>query len=357
MVAELTVNLGQRSYRIICGPGLLEQAGVLLAELKLSRRCLIVTNPVVGPLYAPRVEESLAGAGFNPKVVTVPEGEEAKTLAVAARLYDAALEAGLDRGSAVIALGGGVVGDVAGFVAATLLRGVPFIQLPTTLLAQVDASVGGKVAVNHPLGKNLIGAFYQPRLVAADLATLRTLPPREVRAGLAEVIKYGVIAEADFFAYLENNLEAALNLDPAVLTEIVYRSCRIKARVVEADERESGLRAILNFGHTVGHALEALTGFKELHHGEGVAIGMVAASRLAQRRGWLQAGEVGRLIDLLKRAGLPVEMPSLDRGALLTAIGRDKKIKDGTLHMVLPRSIGKVEVVPVGLKELEAVLA
>jgi 3-dehydroquinate synthase len=356
MPRELIVDLGARSYRILCGAGLLEQTGFLLAGLKLSPSCLLVTNATVGPLYASRVEASLQEAGFNSQTVVVPEGEAAKSLAVAARLYDAALEAGLDRQSAVIALGGGIVGDVAGFGAATFLRGVPFVQIPTTILAQVDASVGGKVAVNHPLGKNLVGAFHQPRLVVSDLATLATLPLREVKAGLAEVIKYGVIADAGFFAYLEEKVAAALALEPAVLAEIVYHSCLIKAHIVEKDECEGGLRAILNFGHTLGHALETLTGYGALHHGEAVAVGMVAAARLAQARGWLAAVEVGRLLNLLKQTGLPVAIPPLEQESLLKAIERDKKTRGGTLHMVLPRRIGKVEVVPVSLEELKTVL-
>ncbi|WP_406676383.1 3-dehydroquinate synthase [Moorella sp. ACPs] len=356
MAGELKVDLGERSYKIICGSGLLKQTGTLLKNLDLAAPCLVVSNAIVAGHYWPTLEQSLKAAGFQPHLALVPDGEEAKTLKVAAELYDAALAAGIERGAAIMALGGGVVGDVAGFVAATWLRGVPFIQIPTTLLAQVDASVGGKVAVNHPRGKNLIGAFYQPAAVIADLDTLATLPPREVRAGLAEVIKYGVIMDAGFFTYLEDHLEGALNGEEGILETIVLRSCALKAEIVARDERESGLRAILNFGHTIGHAVEAVTGFTAYRHGEAVAMGMAAAARLAVRRGMFSEAEVGRLVRLLQRAGLPVDLPAVDPAAFQAALGHDKKIRQGLLRMVLPERLGRVQVTPVSLEEIMAVI-
>lgn len=352
MAGQLQVELGERSYPIYCGSGLLEQLGELLTPLDLGRRCLVVTNPVVASLYGPKVKESLEKAGFISLFKEVPEGEEAKSLSAAAELYDLALDVGWERRCSIIALGGGVVGDLAGFVAATLLRGVPFIQLPTTLLAQVDSSVGGKVAVNHPRGKNLIGAFYQPQLVVADLDTLKTLPEREMRAGLAEVIKYGVIYDAGFFSYLEEHLEQALAGEAKVLEKIVLYSCRIKAEVVAQDEEERGLRAILNFGHTAGHALEAATNFNVYRHGEAVAVGMVVAARIAVNRGMFDTGNLERLQKLLKRAFLPTEMPSLDREAFLAALMRDKKVRDGRLRMVLPVELGRVKIMEVEAEEL-----
>jgi len=307
---------------------------------------------VVASLYGPKVKESLEKAGFISLFEEVPDGEEAKSLGAAAELYDLALGVGWERRCPVIALGGGVVGDLAGFVAATLLRGVPFIQVPTTLLAQVDSSVGGKVAVNHPRGKNLIGAFYQPRLVVADLDTLRTLPERETRAGMAEVIKYGVIFDAGFFSYLEEHLEEALAGDTKVLEEIVLRSCRIKAEIVAWDEEERGLRAVLNFGHTAGHALEAATGFKRYRHGEAVGVGMVVASRLAVARGLFAEASLERLEGLLVRAGLPTRMPPLDWEAFAAALIRDKKVRHGKLRMVLPVELGRVTLAEVEEEEV-----
>nr|WP_277998812.1 3-dehydroquinate synthase [Moorella sulfitireducens] len=349
--------MGERSYSIYCGSGLLKETGRLLKKLDLAPSCLVVSNAVVAGHYWPTLELGLNAAGFHPHLVLVPDGEEAKTLKVAAELYDAALAAGLERRAAIIALGGGVVGDVAGFAAATWLRGVPFIQIPTTLLAQVDASVGGKVAVNHPRGKNLIGAFYQPAAVIAALDTLATLPPREVRAGLAEVIKYGVIMDAGFFAYLEDHLDGVLQGNEGVLETIVLRSCALKAEIVARDEREGGLRAILNFGHTIGHAVEAATGFATYRHGEAVAMGMIAAARVAVRRGMFSEGETGRLVELLQRAGLPVELPALDPAIFREALGHDKKILQGRLRMVLPERLGRVQITPVSLEEVMAVIS
>jgi 3-dehydroquinate synthase len=258
-------------------------------------------------------------------------------------LYDYALENGLERQSAVVALGGGVIGDLAGFFAATYMRGVPFIQVPTTLLAQVDSSVGGKVGVNHPKGKNMIGCFYQPRLVFTDVATLRTLPRRELRAGLAEVIKYGVIWDEGFFCFLEKNLEGVFDLDQQVLTKIVRNSCAIKAEIVEKDEREAGLRAILNFGHTVGHAIEAITEYRVYRHGEAVALGMVVAATIAVRRGLLAPELKKRLVSFLERAGLPTGVPAFGE-ELLEIMKKDKKVQRGRIRFVLPLALGQVEI-------------
>lgn len=343
---QVYIDLGPRSYYIYIGSGLLSRLGAYLQNIEVTRKALLVTNPVVGSLYGAAAAASLAGAGFQVVRAEIPDGEEYKNLDKAAELYDLAYAHGLDRRSPVVALGGGVIGDLAGFVAATYLRGVPFVQVPTTLLAQVDASVGGKVAVNHPRGKNIIGAFYQPRLVLADLDTLKTLHPREIRAGLAEVIKYGVIADRDFFGWLEENLERLLTLEPGPLARAVAASCRIKARVVQEDETEQGRRAILNFGHTVGHAIEALTGYTLYRHGEAVAVGMAVAVRLAVALGMLPEGEAARVVSLIRRAGLPLAIPAeLTPDALLGSMRRDKKVLAGRLTFVVPVAIGQVEVV------------
>jgi len=352
MAGKLQVDLGERSYNIYCGQGLLEKLGLLLEPLDVAKRCLVITDEIVAPLYLSQAIQSLEAAGFTPLVKQVPPGEEAKSLKIASEIYDIALDAGWERRCPVLALGGGAVGDLAGFVAATLLRGVPFVQLPTTLLAQVDSSVGGKVAVNHPRGKNLIGAFYQPCLVVADLSTLRSLPARELSSGLAEVIKYGMIYDALFFTYLEENVEKALEGEEEVLEKIVLRSCEIKAQIVAQDERERDLRAILNFGHTVGHALEAVTEFKIYRHGEAVAIGMMVATRIALRRGLISAEIIERLEKLLRRTFLPVEMPEVDIESFLKALIRDKKVRDGKVRMVLPVGLGQVQIMEVDTREI-----
>lgn len=345
-MTEVRVELGPRSYPIYVASGSLGKLGRIAQEHLTGRRILVVTNPVVAGLYGEVVKQSLAEAGFWVGEAQVPDGEEYKTLATVAGLYDAAFTNGLERGDAVLALGGGVIGDIAGFLAATYMRGVPFAQVPTTLLAQVDSSVGGKVGVNHPGGKNLIGAFYQPRFVLIDPDTLATLPSREVRAGLAEVIKYGVISDAGFFSWLEVNIDRLLNLEPAALEHAIAVSCRLKATVVSADETEAGLRAILNFGHTVGHALEAVTGYQRFIHGEAVAIGMVAAARLAVHLGYFELPEAERLTELLLRAGLPTEVPAdIVPEVLLETMRRDKKVAADRLTFVLPEAVGRVRVV------------
>jgi len=345
---EVTVNLGaSRSYPIFLGEGILPGLGDETRKRVTGGRVLVVTNPTVGSLWGREAERSLAEAGFAVYRAEIPDGEEYKTLDTAAHLYDRAFEAGLDRSCAVVALGGGVVGDVAGFTAATYMRGVPLVQVPTTLMAQVDSSVGGKVAVNHPRGKNIIGAFYQPVLVLADVGTLRTLPGRELRAGIAEVIKYGVISDAAFFGWLEENLERLLKGDPEALTYAVEMSCRIKARVVEADETEQGLRRVLNYGHTFGHALEALTGYRVYVHGEAVAVGMVAAAKLSVLLGLLDEESYSRIEQLVRRAGLPADIPAdLSFEAALTCMERDKKAQDGRITFVLPEAVGRVGFYP-----------
>ncbi|MFN3429358.1 MAG: 3-dehydroquinate synthase, partial [Candidatus Sericytochromatia bacterium] len=310
-------------------------------------------------LYAEPVLAALNQADWEPRLAVVPAGEGSKSLAEAARLYDAAVEAGLKRHHPIVALGGGVVGDLAGFIAATYQRGVPFVQVPTTLLAQIDSSVGGKVAINHPSGKNLIGAFYQPRLVLADTATLLTLSEREYLAGLGEMVKYGVIMDPGFFARLEAEVPRLLARDLPLLNALVRRCCELKAEVVQEDERETagGRRAILNFGHTVGHAIEAIAGYGTVLHGEAVAIGMVAEGRLAVRRGLWKDAEQDRLERLLAALGLRTELPDLDGGALLTAMGRDKKNLDKGITFVLPTAMGEVVVQAMGAREVEPVLA
>jgi 3-dehydroquinate synthase len=302
-----------------------------------------VTQPAVAS-HAGRVAGSLRGAGFDPVVLEVPEGEEAKSLREAERLWDGFLAHGIDRASPVVAVGGGVVGDLAGFAAASFMRGVPVVQVPTTLLAQVDASIGGKVAVNHPRGKNLIGAFHQPRLVLIDPETLRTLPEREYRSGLAEVVKTGAALNADLFAALEGGLDPLRRRDPDFLETVVAACCAEKARIVEQDEREeTGVRMVLNYGHTVGHALEVLSGYRRWLHGEAVAIGMAAAGRLAVRVGWTDARIADRQDALLQGVGLPIRFSGIDPRQVADALRHDKKARDGRVPFVLLRGLGRAE--------------
>ncbi|MDT8901797.1 3-dehydroquinate synthase [Anaeroselena agilis] len=343
-MAEVNVNLPGGGYAIYIEPGGLDLLGERISRLNLGDRALVVTDAVVADLYGERALAALRRAGVRAGLAVIPPGEESKSLAAAEGLYTQAIEGGLDRRSPIIAVGGGVVGDLAGFVAATYLRGVPFIQVPTTLLAQVDSSVGGKVAVNHPAGKNLIGAFYQPRLVVADVAVLATLPARELASGLAEVVKYGVIADAAFFAWLGANSEAILARDAGVLGEIVRRSCEIKAAVVEQDEKESHLRMILNFGHTIGHAVEAATGFARYTHGEGVAIGMYGAALLASLLGRCGRETVENVAALLGRFGLPTAARGCRAEDLTAYLARDKKSIGGVVNWVLPDGIGRVTI-------------
>jgi 3-dehydroquinate synthase len=347
------VALGDRSYSILVGGGLLAQTGRQIAALMPSGRITVVTNPTVAALYLAPVIASLGEAGYQALSIEIADGEEHKNLTTLSSIYDRLLEDGVDRGSAILALGGGVVGDVAGFAAATILRGVPYVQLPTTLLAQVDSSVGGKTGINHARGKNLIGAFYQPRLVLCDIETLATLPRREFLAGLAEVIKYGVILDPQLFVLIEEQLDAILAHDRDLLIRIVTRSCELKAMVVGRDEKESDYRAILNFGHTMAHAVENLTAYNTYLHGEAVALGMVAAARISHARGRCAADVVLRLERLLERAGLPVRIPaSLAANQLVEAVERDKKSRDGKVKFVCVDEIGRASFEPLTTAEI-----
>jgi 3-dehydroquinate synthase len=339
------VPLGSRSYVIKVGTELLARLGAECAALKLGHRCAVITDANVGRRYAKAAVKSLAKSGFAPLVVTIRAGEKSKRLAVVEECQDQLAAHRLERQSFIVALGGGVVGDIAGFVAATYLRGIPFVQAPTTLLAQVDSSVGGKTGVNLRAGKNLVGAFYQPRLVLCDLETFATLPKREYISGLAEVIKYGIIYDAVLFAQLERNLPKLLERDTAALTAVVARCCEIKAAVVGEDETESGLRAILNFGHTIGHALETSAGYGKFLHGEAIAIGQVAAARLSQKVLGLPSNDVKRIEELFRQAGLPValRLNAARRRKLLTAMQLDKKASGGEVKFVLAEKLGRVK--------------
>jgi len=343
-LVTVDVELGERRYPIWIGAGLLDDAALWRASLR-GRHVLVVTDAHVAPLYLERVREGLAA--FSHAAIVLPAGEEAKSLDTTARVLDALAAMGASRDCTVVALGGGVVGDLAGFAAATWMRGVDFVQMPTTLLAMVDSSVGGKTGVNLPAGKNLVGAFHQPRAVIADTATLATLPPREYRAGLAEVVKYGAIGDAAFFAWLEAHVDALNAHDPAALAEAIAVSCRHKAGVVARDERETGERALLNFGHTFGHAIEAASGYGSVLHGEAVAIGMVLAARASERLGRAPAADTDRLDTLLRKLGLPTTLPAgSDADALLARMRLDKKNVSGRLRLVLWRGIGRAEIVP-----------
>jgi 3-dehydroquinate synthase len=341
----VNVSLGERSYPIFIGHGVLSELGGLCARLELGRRCAIVSDTRVARRYGRAAISSLKGAGFDAVLVTVPPGETSKSLKMMERCYDELARHRLERKSFVVALGGGVVGDLAGFVAATYLRGISFVQVPTTLLAQVDSSVGGKVGVNLKAGKNLVGAFHQPRLVLCDLATLMTLSTREFRAGLAEVIKYGIIYDEALFARLERDLPLLLKRDAKVLAEVVARCCEIKAEVVAQDETETGVRAILNFGHTIGHAIEAVSGYGKYLHGEAISIGQVMAAALSVRASSLQTGDAARIARLFFRAGLPtsIKLTVARQRALIDAMRLDKKVSGGEVKFVLARRIGHVE--------------
>ena len=337
MTETLRIELGERSYPILIGDGLLRDREALAAAIA-ARDLLVVTNDVVAPLYLAPLEAALAGRRVAS--VVLPDGEAHKTLATVARIFDALVAARMNRDACVLALGGGVVGDMAGFAAACYQRGVDCVQLPTTLLAQVDSSVGGKTGVNHPGGKNLIGAFHQPRAVLADVSALRTLPPRELRAGLAEVIKYGLIADEPFLAWIERHLDDLLALERDAIVYAVRRSCELKSAIVAADEREHGRRALLNLGHTFGHAIETAAGYGEWLHGEAVAAGMLVAADLSRRLGWLCDEDVARLAGLLRRAGLPLEPPALGAARALELMGMDKKVLQGRIRLVLMRRLG-----------------
>lgn len=342
MIERVNIELGERSYPILIGSGLLRDPALLQSLIK-TRDILIVTNETIAPLYLEQVTATLGERRISSLIL--PDGEQYKTLDSYARILDALVQARMNRDAAVIALGGGVVGDMAGFAAASYQRGIDYIQVPTTLLAQVDSSVGGKTAVNHPQAKNMIGAFYQPRCVIADTATLATLPDREYRAGIAEVVKYGLIYDAAFFDWLESNADAlAARTDTAVM-HAIKRSCEIKAAVVGVDEREQGLRAILNLGHTFGHAIETATGYGTWLHGEAVAAGMVMAADMSARLGWLPATDLDRARRLLTRFGLPIEAPRIGAARGLELMGMDKKVLDRRLRLVLMRKLGQADIV------------
>jgi 3-dehydroquinate synthase len=336
----LTVNLGQSHYPIHIGPGLLNRADLIAPHLMLPE-VAIVTNDTVAPLYLAPLQDALSSAGIKSFAITVADGETHKNRDSLNHIHDALLTQRCERKTTVIALGGGVVGDLAGFAAATFLRGVPLIQIPTTLLAQVDSSVGGKTGINHPLGKNLIGSFHQPRLVLADTLTLNTLPAREFRAGLAEVIKYGLIRDLPFLDWLETHLDALNQRDPTLLAQAIYSACRNKAEVVALDEFETnGQRALLNLGHTFGHAIEAGMGYGAWLHGEAVAAGTLLAADVSTRMGWLGDADVTRVTQLFSRAGLPIQAPDLGAARYLELMGSDKKVEAGRIRYVLLKSLG-----------------
>ncbi|MGR8933930.1 MAG: 3-dehydroquinate synthase [Gammaproteobacteria bacterium] len=343
----LNVALGERSYPIYIGSELISENKGLLRKHIRSMQVLIVSNATVAPLYLSSILNALNG--LQVATVVLPDGEQYKNLDVTGKIFDALLEHRFSRTATLIALGGGVIGDMGGFAAACYQRGIAFIQIPTTLLAQVDSSVGGKTGVNHPLGKNMIGAFYQPLCVLADTAVLDTLDDRQLSAGIAEVIKYGLVRDVEFFDWLENNLAALLRRDQQALAFAVERSCRNKAEVVAADEKESGIRAILNLGHTFGHAIETGCGYGQILHGEAVAIGTCQAADLSRRMGWLDVADVNRIISIFRSAGLPVKPPpALDSKRFLELMAVDKKNVDGKLRLVLLECIGKATL-PVGV--------
>jgi 3-dehydroquinate synthase len=336
----LTVDLGDRSYPIHIGPGLLSQRDLIVPHL-LQKRVMVVTNTTVAPLYLAQLTATLESAGVKVAKVVLPDGEAYKNWETLNLIFDALLTDRAERKTTLIALGGGVIGDMTGFAAACYQRGVPFVQIPTTLLSQVDSSVGGKTGINHPLGKNMIGAFYQPKVVLADTDTLQTLPARELSAGLAEVIKYGLIWDAEFLAWLEANMDKLRALDADAIAHAIYRSCEIKAQVVGEDEREGGIRAILNLGHTFGHAIESGMGYGNWLHGEAVAAGMVMATQTSQRMGWLTEADVERSRALIRAAGLPDVAPDLGVDTYLEYMGHDKKVEGGRMRFVLLKKLGE----------------
>jgi 3-dehydroquinate synthase len=344
---KVTVDLGDRSYSILINYNSIDRLGIEIRDLLQPSQVVVISDRTVAALYSERLLKSLSNAGVRTTCITFPAGESSKCLSEYARILDQMIEAGMDRKSAVVALGGGVTGDLVGFASASYMRGIAYIQAPTTLLAMVDSSVGGKTGIDHRLGKNLIGAFYQPRLVFVDPMTLDTLPAVEFRSGMAEVVKHGVIRDADYFALLEEKADAIMKRDPETIEYVIARSCQIKAEVVGGDEREAGLRAILNFGHTAGHAIEALCDYKGYRHGEAVAIGMMIASQIAHEVCGFSRQDVDRLHDLLRRMGLPTDLSEnqkLSSVAILNAMYGDKKTEHRTLRFVLPRQIGATRI-------------
>ncbi|BAZ38491.1 3-dehydroquinate synthase [Calothrix sp. NIES-4101] len=347
MTCVINVNLPTQSYEIAIAPGTLDSLGEYMGKLHLGKKVLVVSNPTVFSLYGETAIASLKNTGFQVSTCILGDGESYKNLDSIKKIYDLALENRLERSSTMVALGGGVIGDMTGFAAATWLRGINFVQVPTTLLAMVDSSIGGKTGVNHPQGKNLIGAFYQPQFVLIDPDVLQTLPVREFRAGMAEVIKYGIIWNAEFFAQMEasSRLDAMESITPELMESILKLSCQAKADVVGEDEKEAGLRAILNYGHTIGHAVESLTGYTQVIHGEGVGIGMVAAGEIALSLGMWTAEETARQNHVIAKAGLPTQLPDgLDIEAIIDALQIDKKVKAGKVRFILPTKIGAVTI-------------
>lgn len=351
------VELGQRTYDISITNGSLGSVGPLLKSLDLGNRIVIVTNTTVAPLYLDTVQSSLQKAGFDVSRIILPDGEQFKNLDTMRLIYDELMELGLDRSSALIALGGGVIGDMTGFAAASFLRGIRFVQIPTTLLAQVDSSVGGKTGINLTGGKNMVGSFYQPAAVVIDPLVLETLPASELSAGIAEVVKYGIIRDLDFFCFLETNIDLILQLDSEAVSTVISRCCSLKADITSRDETEKGIRAHLNYGHTIGHAVETLTAYSEYLHGEAVAIGMVAAARLSRLLGCCGSEDVERIEDLIRAARLPVKVPTFSAGEYIQAMQKDKKKTGTEINFVLLKSIGEVFLQPVTEEQLRTLLA
>ena len=342
---RLTIDLADRSYDILIGRNLLSRVGALVSEILSPSRVVVLTHPSIQSLYGDTLSASFKVLNCPSHILEIPEGEASKSLSQAEKIFDKLMEWQCDRSTLLVAMGGGVIGDLCGFIAATYMRGVPFIQIPTSLLAQVDSSVGGKTAVNHPRGKNMIGAFYQPKRVVIDLDTLQSLPEKEFKAGLAEIIKHGVIEDPELFAYLETHTEEIAAHKTECLERIIATSCEIKARVVEKDERESRYRMVLNFGHTIGHAIEALTGYAKLKHGEAVAIGMVQAAKLSRQTGRCSDAVVDRIARLIERFGLPTQLPRLDKEAIVQALYLDKKTTHKNIRFILVKDVGSIEIV------------
>ncbi len=343
---NIKVNLDERSYTIYIDAGLLKNVGNILTEAGIGQNVVVITNPKIGYFYTDILVTQLKETGFEARVIEIPDGEEYKNLKTIAYLYDKLVEMHAHRKTTLIALGGGVIGDIVGFVAATFMRGIPFVQIPTTLLAQVDSSVGGKTGVNLTTAKNMVGSFWQPQAVIIDPDVLKTLSLREIKSGLAEVIKYGMIKDASFFEYLEKNIQQIERLETSAMVHIIASSCKIKAEVVEADELEMDLRAILNFGHTIGHAIESQTSYQIFRHGEAISIGMSAATKIAARLGMFPAKDVPRLTTLLQMAGLPIRFKDLSPNDLLQAMSLDKKrVSSQQIRFILPKKIGCVMMV------------
>jgi 3-dehydroquinate synthase len=340
-VRNIKLDLGPNSYEIRIGSVLISNLGERLAELKFQDKLIVITNPVVNALHGEKLRAGLCRFGFSVSFLEVPDGEESKSLIWADKLYTLLSECKAERRTAILALGGGVIGDLAGFVAATYFRGIPFIQIPTTLLAQVDSSIGGKTAINHGNLKNNVGVFYQPKAVFSDLSVLKTLPDIELKNGLAEVIKYGVIWDLKLFEFIESNLKVIMSLEESIIEHVIARCAEIKAEIVQQDEREDGLRAILNFGHTVGHGIESSSNFR-IKHGYAVSIGMAAAARISHEMGFLGEDQLNRMVSLLKQAGLPVNISGLDTDMIMMTMTHDKKADSGKIRFILPDCLGKV---------------